>query len=426
MTKNPAKHNSGSDAAGTTRRSVLQAGAVATGAMALNKPLSAIAKPRSRGGAKVTVVLFQHGGADHLNLYAPTGDANYSVLRPTIAIGAPGSAAPVVGRQMDAMFSMHPAMVGTHQAYSAHQSDCAIVHAVGYDPYSRSHFESTDLYETALAGVLQGGWINRHLQATSSSQDSPIRALALAPSVPMSMRGDYPCYAVSSTEELVYTGPSAARFFLDKIVHGTNTQRMLPEQQATYRSQVDSFAMLDLFSVLDPANYTPANGAVYPSGHLGHSLSQIAEVIKADLGVEFFQLFHHGWDHHSDIVLRIDAHAAMLDMAVTAFFQDLGALADDVVLVTMSEFGRTAAENGSGGTDHGVGGAMLVRGGAVNGGQVLGTWPGLAPAQLAGGHSLQATTDFRSVLREILDVHMGGTDPAFTFPGHVHQPVGVL
>jgi uncharacterized protein (DUF1501 family) len=417
--------NKPQDASQTTRRSVLQAGALATGALALNQPLAAAATPRRRGSTKVTVVLFQHGGADHLNLYAPTGDLSYATLRPTTAIGAPGSSNPVVGRYMDPMFSMHPVMTGTHQAFSAHQSDCAIVHAVGYSPFSRSHFASMDLYETALAGVQSGGWINRHLQATASLRDVQVRALALMPSLPMSMTGDYTCYAVSSTAELVST-PNTGKLFLDKIVHGTAIQQMLPEQRATYQAQRDSFALFDTFSVLDPANYTPANGATYPSTHIGHKLRQIAEVIKADLGVEFFGLEHHGWDHHSDLVMRIEGHATNLDQSVTAFFDDLGQLADDVILVTMSEFGRTAAENGSGGTDHGVGGAMMLRGGAVQGGQVYGNWPGLAPSQLLDGHSLAATTDFRDVLREILDTHMGGTDPSATFPGHIYQPVGAL
>jgi len=412
---------------GATRRTVLQAGALATGALAMPGSLaarSALTRPRS--GTKVTVVLFQNGGADHLNIYAPTGDANYSAMRPTIGIGAPGSAAAVIGLPMDALFTMHPAMVGTHDAYSAQQSTCAVVHACGYLPYSRSHFLSQDLYETALAGVTQGGLINRHLVATASAQDPRVRALALTSSLPMAMTGPYPCYSVSSTEELVYQGPADAKLYLDKLAHGTDISRMLPEQQVSYLAQRDTFAMLDMFSVLDPVNYAPANGAAYPVNHVGRTLRQIAEVIKADLGVEFFALEQHAWDHHSDLVVRLGGNAGDLDAAVTAFFDDLGALAQDIVLVTMSEFGRTAAENGSGGTDHGVDGAMMVRGGAVNGGQVHGAWPGLAPGALAGGHSLASSNDFRDVLREVLDVHMGGTDPSAVFPGRIYQPIGVM
>lgn len=413
--------------AGATRRTVLQAGALATGALAMPGSLGArapLARPRS--ATRVTVVLFQHGGADHLNIYAPTGDANYAAMRPTSAIGVPGSTAALIGLPMDSLFTMHPAMVGTNNAYRVQQSTCAVVHACGYSPFSRSHFKSQDLYETALAGVIQGGWINRHLQATASAQDAPVRALALTSSLPMSLTGPYPCYSVSSTVELVYNGTADAKLFLDKLAHGTEMSRMLPEQQVSYLAQRDTFAMLDMFSVLDPATYAPANGAAYPANSLGNRMRQVAEVIKADLGVEFFAVEQHGWDHHSNLVVRLGGNVAALDSAVSAFFDDLGALAQDVVLVTMSEFGRTAAENGSAGTDHGVGGAMMVRGGAVNGGQVHGAWPGLAPAALAGGHSLASSNDFRDVLREVLDVHMGGTDPRAVFPGHIHQPIGVM
>ena len=357
-----------SDGSGATRRTILKAGALATGALAMPESLaarSAIAQPG--GNTKVTVVLFQHGGADHLNLYAPTGDANYASLRPTIGVGTPGSGAAVEGLHMDAMFSMHPAMLGTNHAFRAQNSSCAVVHACGYSPFSRSHFESMDLYETALAGLTKGGWINRHLQVTATPQDVPVRALALTSSVPMSMKGLYPCYSVAGTEELAYSGASDTKWFLDKLAHGTSLERMLPEQQIAYQAQRDSFALLDRFLVLDPANYAPANGAVYPTTHVGKHLRQIAEVIKAGLGVEFFALEQHGWDHHSNLVAKLGVNVEDLDQAVTAFFDDLGAAANDVVLVTMSEFGRTAAENGSGGTDHGVGGAMLLRGGHVRG-----------------------------------------------------------
>ena len=122
---------------------------------------------------------------------------------------------------------------------------------------------------------------------------------------------------------------------------------VLPQQQVAYQSQRDTFALLGLFAGLDPVNYVPANGAVYPSGTLGQALREIAEVIKADLGVEFFTVDQGGWDHHSGLVARIAVNATELSEAVTAFFTDLGAFGDDVVLTTMSEFGRKAGENGS-------------------------------------------------------------------------------
>jgi uncharacterized protein (DUF1501 family) len=408
-----------------TRRTFLQASALASAA-ALSRPAGAMTM-RSSGGipGRVTVVLFQRGGADHLNLYAPTGDANYATLRPTIGIRPPGATTGVVGLPMSAVFSMHPAMAGVHAAFTAANSRTAIVHAVGYQPPDRSHFVSQDLYETALQPI-GDGWINRHLQATTSPTNAPVRALALRGSLPRSMAGPFPCYAVASTRELVFGGTADVRLFLEAIVESTPTAGMAQAAQLAYQSGRDTFNLIDLFSGLNPVAYQPANGAVYPSGSLGTALREVAEVIKAGLGIEFFGVDQGGWDHHSTLPASIQPRAQELSDAVTAFFTDLGALGTEVVLVTMSEFGREAQENASGGTDHGVGGAMLIRGGAVNGGQVRGIWPGLAPAAMPSGRFLAASNDYRDVLREILEVHMGGTNPAVVFPGRVYQPIGVL
>jgi uncharacterized protein (DUF1501 family) len=415
---------------GTDRRTLLKAGAAAAGAALVGAPLGAQRRvpSRARGGAtRVTVVLFQRGGADHLNLYAPTGDPAYAALRPTIGIAPPGSPTGTVGLPMNATFAMHPAMAGIHAAFVAPGSRSAVVHAVGYQPYNRSHFTSQDLYETALQqGSAAEGWINRHLQATAAPQDPPVRALALRGTLPRSMLGSFPCYSVASTRDLVFGGAADARGYLEAIADLTPTGSMEPAAQLAYQGERDAFDLIDLFAVLDPINYVPANGAAYPTGALGQGLRETAEAIKADLGIEFFAVDQGGWDHHAGLVAAIAARATELDAAVTAFFTDLGALAGDVLLVTMSEFGRTAAENGSGGTDHGAGGAMLVAGGAVHGGQVHGVWPGVGPAALQDGRFLAPANDFRDVLREILEQHMGGTDPAFVFPGRVYAPIGVL
>ncbi len=415
---------------GSDRRTFLKSGALATGAFALGGPLAARARLSSgRAGTagRVTVVLFQRGGADHLNLYAPTGDPNYALLRPTIGIVAPGQPGAVVGLLMNATFSMHPALAGVHARYTAPGSTFGIVHAVGYQPYNRSHFESQDLYETTLqAGFAAEGWINRHLQATAAPGDAPVRGLALTGALPRSMVGAYPCFAVGSTKDLAFLGLPDSRLFLEAITDSTPTAGMPAPQQLAYQSGIDSFDLIDLFAGLDPVNYVPANGAVYPTGALGASLREVAEVIKQNLGVEFFAVDQGGWDHLAGLVARIATYATDLNQAVTAFFTDLGAAGVDVVLVTMSEFGREAGENGSGGADHGVGGAMLVAGGAVHGGQVHGVWPGLATAALESGRFLAPSNDFRDVLREILDQHMGGTDPALVFPNHTFTPIGVI
>lgn len=412
----------------STRRSFLQASVLA-GAAAITAPANAMTPARRHRGAsgKVTVVLFQRGGADHLNVYAPTGDSHYATLRPTIGIAPPGSATGVVGLPMNATFSMHPGMAGLHTAFTAPGSRAAVVHAVGYQPYNRSHFVSQDLYETALQTTTPfDGWINRHLQVTTSPTNAPVRALAIRGSLPRSMFGAYPCHAVASTQELVFGGAADVRLFLESIVDSTVTQGMPAPQGLAYQSSRDTFDLVDLFSGLNPLNYVPANGATYPAGALGKALREVAEVIKAGLGVEFFAVDQNGWDHHHNLVSSIAPLVGELSQSITAFFTDLGALGADVVLVTMSEFGREAQQNGSSGTDHGVGGAMLVCGGTVNGGQVHGVWPGLAPAALQAGRFLTPSNDYRDVLREILQQHMGGTDPNVVFPGRVYQPIGVL
>jgi uncharacterized protein (DUF1501 family) len=407
------------------RRDFLKTSLIATGVGALAGPLAArsASAARRRGGTKVTVVLFQRGGADHLNIYAPVADPLYASLRPTIGVKPPGSPTGVVGLAMNATFAMHPAMAGTHAAFTAPGSTAAVVQAVGYQPFNRSHFVSQDLYETALQMPAPGdGWINRHLQATASSQDPPVRALALSGAMPRSMLGLYPCYAVASTQDLAFLGDPDTRQYVEAITEFTPTAGMAAQRTLAYQSGIDAFELLDHFAGLDPANYVPANGAVYPAGALAKSLREIAEVIKLGLGVEFFTVDQQGWDHHSNLVARIQVNATELDQATNAFFTDLGALASDVVLVTMSEFGRELGENGSGGTDHGAGGAMLVRGGAVHGGQVHGVWPGLVPA----ARFLNPVNDYRDVLREILEQHMGGTVPSTVFPGRTYVPIGVL
>ena len=314
-------------------------------------------------------------------------------------------------------------MAGTHAAFTASASTTAVVHAVGYQPFNRSHFVSQDLYETALQMPAPGdGWINRHLQATASTQDPPVRALALSGAMPRSMLGLYPCYAVASTQDLSFLGDPDTRQYVEAITELTSTAGMAPQRALAYQSGIDTVALLDHFSGLDPLHYVPANGAVYPAGAVGKALREVAEVIKQNLGVEFFTVDSQGWDHHSNLVARIAVNATELDQATSAFFTDLGALGADVVLVTMSEFGRESQENGSFGTDHGAGGAMLVRGGAVHGGQVHGVWPGLVP----GVRFLNPSNDYRDVLREILEQHMGGTNPSVVFPGRTYVPIGVL
>src|SRR5690242_13119669 len=193
---------------GTDRRTFLQASAIAASGLAFGSPLARAAAPvRTTANKKVTVVLFQRGGADALNLFAPTGEPNYAAQRPTLGVSPPGGSGSVIGLYMTQMFSMHPALVGLHAGYTLPNSRVGVVHAVGHRPYDRSHFSSQDEMETGSPdGSLDTGWINRHLLATATAQDAPARAIALTGPLPKSMDGVYPCYAISSTADLVFRG----------------------------------------------------------------------------------------------------------------------------------------------------------------------------------------------------------------------------
>ncbi|MEY4673639.1 MAG: hypothetical protein RL148_1423 [Planctomycetota bacterium] len=422
----------------STRRSFLQSSAVA-GAAALTVPATArAATSASLPTGKVVVVVFQRGGADFLNLFAPTADANYATLRPTIGLRPPGSPSGTVGLAMDSTFAMHPSMAGIHAAFTAPSSKCAVVHAVGYSPANRSHFVSEALYETSLQVNQLDGWINRHLQATAGPNQGPVRALAMRGSLPRSMMGAHAAYSVASTRDLVLDGTVDDKAALRSVIEQTTTAGMDLNRQGAYRSGIEALGLIDLFSTLSPSTYQPANGAVYPTSAstgsgtstttttFGQQLKEIAEVIKAGLGIEFFAVDIGGWDHHYNLPSSIAPLAANLSQGISAFFTDIGALASDVVVVTMSEFGREVRQNGSQGTDHGVGGAMVVWGGNVLGGQVRGVWPGLATSALQDGRFLAARNDYRDVLREVLVSHMGGTDPNFVFPGRTAVPIGLF
>jgi uncharacterized protein (DUF1501 family) len=425
----PSTHDACNCGKGTDRRTFLQASALAASGLAFSSPLArAATAPVRPANKKVTVVLFQRGGADALALFAPTGDPNYAVQRPNIGVSPPGSPGSVVGLYMNPLFSMHPSLAGIHAGYAATGSRVGIVHAVGHLPYDRSHFTSQDELETGSPdGSLNDGWINRHLMATATARDAPVRALALIGSMPKSLLGAYPCYAVSGTTSLVFQGRLPdVRPCLEGIADTTPTATMSAPRQLAYQSAASTFDLIDVFSVLHPTTYVPANGAVYPNTALGTSMRQAAEVIKARLGVEFICIDQGGWDHHSALLTRISTYAQDYDQSITAFFTDLAQYIDDVVLVSMSEFGREVHENGSAGADHGVGGAMVLVGGHVRGGQVHGNWPGLATAQLQDGRYLAPRNDFRNVLLELLDRHMGGTAMDAVFPGHSYAPLGIF
>jgi uncharacterized protein (DUF1501 family) len=290
----------------------------------------------------------------------------------------------------------------------------AIVHACGSPDNTRSHFDAQDYMESATPGVkaTRDGWLNRYLQV-SSEQRSPLRGVALARTMPRSLEGVAPALAIGSVEAFGVRGAAAA--FEDQY-EGSADRRLSAAGN-------DAFAAMRTLQQAAGTPYRPAAGVQYPNTPFGKALAEIARLAKADVGLEVAFTELGNWDHHvnegavtGQIANRLDEFARGL----AALAADLGDRLADTVIVTMSEFGRAAAENGSGGTDHGHGNAMMVMGGNIRGG-VHGRWPGLGDAQRFEGRDLAVTTDFRDVFSELVTTHMGVPRDALSriFPRYV-------
>jgi len=356
------------------------------------------------------VVIFQRGAADGLNIVVPHGEAAYYAMRPSINI--PKGAV----LDLDGFFGLHPAMAPLQPIWN--QRHLAIVHAAGSPDPTRSHFDAQDFMESGTPGakVTEDGWLNRSLRGLPAP-DSAFRAVAMGSALPRILSGIEPAVVISNLNNFGIGGgnPKQAPIensfeamyagSVDSILHGTGQE---------------TFDAVKMLKAANPAHYTPAAGANYPSGRFGESLKQMALLIKANLGVQVAFADIGGWDHHVNEGSTEGQIANVLrdfSQSLAAFWIDLGDLAEDTVVVTMSEFGRTARENGNRGTDHGHANVMFVMGGPVRGGKVYGRWPGLDQSQLYEGRDLAVTTDFRTVLGQAVSQHLGNRDLGNVFPG---------
>ena len=368
---------------------------------------------------KRLVVIFQRGAADGLNIVVPYAESQYYAMRPSINI--PRKA--VI--DLDGFFGLHPSLAAFQPLWQ--QRHLAIVHAAGSPDQTRSHFDAQDFMETGTPGVkiTEDGWLNRSLHSLAPEK-SPFRAIALGPSLPRILGGAEPAVAMNNINDFSVGGKSpkpslAATAFeamydhsSDSVLHGTGEE---------------TFDAVKMLKSADPGKYTPAAGANYPRGRFGESLRQLAQLIKANLGVQVAFADIGGWDHHVNEGSTEGQLANVLtdfSQSLAAFWIDLGDLAEDTVVVTMSEFGRTARENGNRGTDHGHANVMFVLGGPVKGGKVYGRWPGLDQSQLYEGRDLALTTDFRQVIGEAVERHMGNKNLPSVFPGFDNQPATFL
>jgi uncharacterized protein (DUF1501 family) len=373
------------------------------------------------GGArrKTIVVLFQRGACDGLNTVIPYGESAYRSLRPSIAIPPP-SGGHESAVDLDGFFGLHPALGPLLPAWR--EGSLGLVHAAGSPDGTRSHFDAQDFMESGTPGrkSTEDGWMNRCLKAQPDPAATPFRAVALTPTLPRSLAGTAPVVALRHLQDFALrpaAGPAVARGFEDMYAEAV--------QDTLHGTGQETFEAIDFLKKADPARRAPAAGTHYPRGPLGESLEQVAQLIKADVGLELAFTDVGGWDHHAaegGVSGQLANRLRELGAAMAAFHHDLGPRLSDVVLVTLTEFGRTARENGNRGTDHGHGSVAFVLGGGVRGGKIHGHWPGLRADQLYEGRDLAVTTDFRDLLGELLTRHLGVGDLGQVFPGFASSP----
>ena len=455
------------ESTGVSRRVFIRTGGLAMVSFGLaprfvGRALGATAP--SQGGKKVLVCVFQRGAVDGLNMVVPHGEREYYRARDNIAIEGPGRG-DNRAIDLDGFFGLHPSLAPLQPWYR--DGHLAVVHAVGSPDATRSHFDAQDYMETGTPGVksTRDGWLNRLLAETAEAElvgpQALMRGLATTQQEPRALGGAHVSLTVGDLQQFLGGQGAPARrpqatdeqMADDMAANDMSTARQAAnarqQQQAganqrrrdalvsgfeaLYGSEEDDLVLstgseaLDAVAFLknaDPLRYQAANGARYPGG-LGRQLQHVAQLIKADVGLEIAFADIGGWDTHRQQGATQGALANRLNefgQALAAFAQDLGDRMEDVVVLTMSEFGRTVEENGSQGTDHGHANACMVLGGQVNGGRVYGEWPGLEREQRYEGRDLAITTDFRDLFGEVADSHLSPANRDALFPGHVLDP----
>ena len=429
-----------------TRRQVLTGAALAAAAGAafpFERGLSALASvtvgPEGHAGHDALIVLFLRGGMDGLNVIVPHGDDDYYRLRPTLALPKPNNKTELANARtvdLDGFFGLHPALAPLYPLYK--EGKFAPVHAIGSGDQTRSHFEAMATMERGLAqeSGSASGWIARHLATTGSEHDSPLRAVAVADTMPDSLRGATNAVALLNLNDFRLNTPTPAKtarapeisdslraLYSEEKTGGVGNAKSKIQNPKSDLSVAGSATLdaLDAVKRLDPANYRPAPGAVYPVSDIGNGLRQVACLVKGQVGLEVAFLEMGGWDTH--VAQGRDAgimsgNLGNLGKALAAFAVDLGPDLNRVTLIVMTEFGRRAYENFSLGTDHGRASVMLTLGGNVNGGKVHGDWPGLAQTKLEGPGDLRVTTDYRDILAEALTRRIGNPHTEAVFSGY--------
>ena len=407
------------------RRAFLKSGGVAlltvgAGPVFLERAAAAAQQRAGSAKRKVLVTIFQRGAMDGLAAVPPLGGRDGRLLkslRPRLFMDAGQGAGAV--RDLGVGFGLHPAFDPLRPLFQ--DGRLAVVHATGSTHTTRSHFDAQDYMESGTPGRkgTPDGWLGR-VVGKLGHDATPFRAVSLTPALPRSFYGDAGALAVTNLRNFKVDLPGART----TVAAGQGFEALYDQtaQDLLRDTAADTFEAVDMLKKLDVGSYRPARGAEYPRGPLGAALQQIAFLIKSDVGLEVAFAESGGWDTHVQQGTEAGAFARQsreLAQGIAAFWHDLGVYRDNVTLMTMTEFGRTAAENGTGGTDHGHGSCLFLLGADVDGGKVHGTFPGLSREQLYEGRDLAVTTDFRSVFTEVAGhtFQLPPSDDAALFPG---------
>ena len=329
---------------------------------------------------------------------------------------------------LDGRFGLHPSMASFESLFR--EKRLAIVHGVGSPNTTRSHFDAQDYMEsgTPFNKGTESGWLNRAVGLLGHEAATPFQAVSLTSALPRSFYGDHAAIAISNLDDFAIQmrgnpmGASTAAKSFEELYDQTSSGLL-------NKTGKESFEAVKILKNADVKNYKPANGAQYPASPLGNSLKQIAQLIKMDVGMEIAFTECGGWDTHYNQGTETGTFSRNvndLSTGITAFWADLGSYQDDVEVMTMTEFGRTVHQNGTGGTDHGRGSCMFILGNDLQGGKVHGQVPELAVENLEDHRDLPVTTDFRAVFHEVATAHLKIKDHNQLFPGWSGQQIGLV
>lgn len=382
-------------------------------------PGAARAESAAAAARPVLVCLFLRGGADGLSLCVPHGHPEYYRARPRVAIARPGQPGGAV--RLDDEFGLHPRLAPLEGAYRA--GELALVHAVGSPDPTRSHFEAQDYMESALPGqAKREGWLGRWLSSADRPGASPLRALAIGGTPPLALAGHAAVLSARRLDRLSLAAPDAFAGPMEDAFRRMYEPSAAsdPELAPLHRAGSGAILASRMLRDIGVARRRPQGGAAYPKESV--ALADVATLIRAGVGLELAWIDAGGWDTHHNQGNgeegRLPRALAPWAEGLAAFRRDLGRHFEHVLVLVMTEFGRTLRENGSGGTDHGHGSAMLLVGGRVRGGRVLGRFPGLRAEHLWQGRDLPVTTDYRDVYAEVLRDYLKHDDVAKVLPSY--------